>query len=149
MDTTTKLAVTATLHCLSGCAIGEITGMVIGSLMGMSNAGMIALSVVLAFTFGYALSMLPLARSGMELKKAFKLALAADTISILSMETIDNLFIAAVPGALDAGLTQWLFWVSLLSSLGIAFIVTVPVNRLLIKRGKGHALVHSMHHDHH
>jgi hypothetical protein len=142
----TRLAVSATLHCLTGCAIGEILGLVLATWWGWSNGPSIALAVVLAFVFGYAFTITPVLRSGLAVKSAVGVALAADTVSILTMEVIDNAVVLAVPGAMEAGLTTWLFWASLLSSLAIAFVVTVPVNRALIARGKGHAVVHRYHH---
>jgi hypothetical protein len=142
----TRAAVTATLHCLTGCAIGEVLGMVLATWWGLGNAATIALSVVLAFCFGYALTMAPVLRSGLSFGHATKVALAADTVSILTMELVDNGFILVVPGAIDAGLGDVLFWASLAASLVIAFVVTVPVNRALIARGRGHAVVHAYHH---
>jgi hypothetical protein len=142
----TRRAVSATLHCLTGCAIGEILGLVLATWWGWSNGPSIALAIVLAFAFGYALTIAPVLRSGLALKTAIGVALAADTVSILTMEVIDNAVILAVPGAMEAGLTTWLFWASLVFSLAVAFVVTVPVNRALIARGKGHAVVHQYHH---
>ena len=138
-------ATSATLHCLTGCAIGEILGMVIATALGLGNASSIAIAIVLAFVFGYGLTMRPLLRV-VGAKRAARLAFASDTVSIGTMEIVDNLFIVAVPGALAAGLTDSLFWWSLIVSLAIAFIVTVPMNRWLISRGKGHAVIHSYHH---
>jgi hypothetical protein len=146
MSTLTRLAITATLHCLTGCAIGEVLGMVIGTAAGLDDWTTVALSVVLAFAFGYAITMSPLLRAGLPVKQAVRTALAADTVSILTMEIVDNGFVVAVPGALDAGLASVLFWASLAASLVIAFVVTVPVNRWLIARGRGHAVVHQHHH---
>jgi hypothetical protein len=148
MDPMTKNAVSATLHCLTGCAIGEVLGMVIGTALGLHDVAMITLAIALAFIFGYALSIWPILRTGMPFKKALKVTLAADTISITSMEITDNLIIILIPGALYATLDSSLFWASLALSLLVAFIVTVPVNRWLIVRGKGHALVHHIHHNH-
>jgi Domain of unknown function (DUF4396) len=145
MSTLTRLAVTATLHCLTGCAIGEVLGMVIGTAAGLDNWTTVALSVVLAFVFGYSITMSPLLRAGLPVKQAVRTALAADTLSILTMEIVDNGFVVAVPGALDAGLGSVLFWASLAASLVVAFVVTVPVNRALIARGRGHAVVHQHH----
>jgi hypothetical protein len=138
--------VQATLHCLTGCAIGEILGMVIATAVGLGNAASIALAVVLAFFFGYALTLRPVLRAGIDLRRALRLALASDTISIATMEVVDNAFIVAVPGALAAGLANGLFWWSLLLSLAVAFVLTVPVNRWLILRGRGHAVLHELHH---
>ena len=140
-----RLAVSATLHCLTGCAIGEVLGLVLGTWWGWSDGPTIALAVVLAFLFGYALTVWPMLRSGLPLRSAVKIALAADTLSILTMEIVDNAIILAIPGAMDAGLTSPLFWGSLAVALAIAFVVTVPVNRALIARGKGHAVVHAHH----
>jgi hypothetical protein len=136
------VAVSATLHCLTGCAIGEIAGMAIGTALGFSNLGTIALSVVLAFVFGYSLTSMPLLRAGLALAAVVPIALASDTFSIATMEVADNAVVLAVPGALDAGLGTLLFWGSLAFSLAIAFVAAVPVNRWLIARGKGHAAVH-------
>ena len=141
----TRLAVAATLHCLSGCAIGEVLGMVIGTALGLHNLQTVLLAVVLAFFFGYGLTMRPILRSGLSLRAAVPVALAADTLSILTMEVVDNAVVLAVPGAMDAGLTSLLFWASLAGSLVVAFALTVPVNRWLIGRGKGHAVVHEFH----
>ncbi len=141
----TVTAITATVHCLTGCAIGEVLGMVIGTALDWHNAATVVLSIALAFVFGYSLTIVPVLRAGLALKAAIGVALAADTVSILVMEIVDNTVIVAVPGAMDAGLTSWLFWVSLAGSLVIAFIVTVPVNRMLIARGRGHAVVHAYH----
>jgi hypothetical protein len=138
-------AVRATLHCLTGCAIGEILGMIIATAFALGNAPSIVLSIVLAFVFGYALTMQPLLRAGLPARRAGTLALAADTVSISVMELMDNLVLLVVPGALAAGLADGLFWASLAASLVVAFVVTVPVNRALIARGKGHALVHAQH----
>jgi len=141
---TWRLAVAATLHCLTGCAIGEVLGMVIATAAGLGNAASIALSIVLAFAFGYGLTIRPLL-AAMSLPRATRLALASDTVSITTMEIVDNLFIIAVPGALAAGLADGLFWWSLVVSLAIAFVLTVPVNRWLIGRGRGHAVMHAYH----
>jgi hypothetical protein len=138
-------AVSATLHCLTGCAIGEVLGMVLATWWHWSNAPSILLAVVLAFFFGYLLTFTSVRRHGLTLTAGLKVAFAADTVSIAVMELIDNAFILAVPGAMAAGLGDVLFWWSLVASLAIAFLVTVPVNRWLIGRGQGHAVVHSMH----
>jgi hypothetical protein len=140
-----QTAVSATLHCLTGCAIGEILGMVISTALALSNAASIVISIVLAFVFGYGLTMRPLLEA-VGTRRAVRLAFASDTVSIATMEVVDNLFIIAVPGALAAGLADGVFWWSLIVSLVIAFIVTVPVNRWLISRGKGHAVIHAYHH---
>ena len=141
----TRQAITATLHCLTGCAIGEVLGMVIGTATGLSNAATVVLSVALAFVFGYALTMRGVLRGGLPLAQASKVALAADTVSIAVMEVVDNAVVLAVPGAMAAGLTSALFWGSLIGSLAVAFVVTTPVNRWMIARGKGHAVVHGQH----
>jgi hypothetical protein len=145
----TRLAVSATLHCLTGCAIGEVLGMVIGTALGWSDFATIALAIALAFVFGYALTVGPVLRSGLPLRAAIGVALAADTVSITVMEIVDNAVILAVPGAMDAGLDSWLFWLSLAFALAVAFVVTVPVNRWMIGRGKGHAVAHQYHHGAH
>lgn len=142
----TRTAISATLHCLTGCAIGEIAGMALATWWGWGNAGSIVLSIVLAFAFGYSLAMRPVLAAGLGVRGAFGVALAADTVSIAVMELADNGFMLAVPGALDAGLDDALFWGSLAASLAAAFVVTVPVNRALIARGKGHAVAHAYHH---
>jgi hypothetical protein len=141
----TRSAVQATLHCLTGCAIGEILGMVLATAFGLGNASSIGLSVVLAFGFGYALTLRPVLAAGVPWRRAARLAAASDTVSIATMEAVDNAFILVVPGALAAGLGDGLFWWSLGVSLIIAFVVTVPVNRALIARGRGHAVVHELH----
>ncbi|MFI7487823.1 DUF4396 domain-containing protein [Micromonospora echinaurantiaca] len=144
----TRLAITATLHCLTGCAIGEVLGMVIGTALGWSDLGTIALAVGLAFLFGYSLTVRPVLRSGVPLRTAVKVALIADTVSIGVMEVVDNGVMLAIPGAMEAGLTSWLFWASLAGALAVAFVVTVPVNRALIARGRGHAVTHQYHAGH-
>ena len=141
----TRNAVSATLHCLTGCAIGEVLGMIIGTALGWSNAATVILAVALAFFFGYALTVRPVLSAGLSFGAAVRVALAADTVSITVMEIVDNAFILAIPGAMDAGLTGPLFWLTLAAALAIAFVVTVPVNRWLIGRGKGHAVVHQFH----
>ena len=142
----TRLAVSATLHCLTGCAIGEVLGMVIGNALGWSNLATIALAVALAFVFGYSFTIGPVLRSGVALSAAIPIALAADTVSISVMEIVDNAVMLLVPGAMHAGVASWLFWGSLAFALAVAFVVTVPVNRWLIARGKGHAVVHRYRH---
>ena len=144
-----RLAFSATAHCLTGCAIGEVLGIVIGTALGWGNVATIALAVVLAFFFGYSLTMLPLLRSGLALATVLPLAFASDTLSITIMEIVDNLIIVLIPGAMDAGLTSALFWGSLAFSLVVAFVAAFPVNRWLIARGKGHAVVHEYHHGGH
>ena len=142
----TRLAVSATLHCLTGCAIGEVLGMVIGTALGWGNWPTVALAVVLAFFFGYSLTFGPVVRAGLPARQAVKVALAADTVSIAVMEVMDNAVVLTVPGAMEAGLADLLFWGSLALSFVVAFFVTVPVNRWLIGRGRGHAVVHAYHH---
>ena len=137
----------ATLHCLTGCAIGEVLGVVVGTALGWSTLATIVLAIVLAFFFGYGLTMLPLLRSGIALGAVLPLAFASDTLSITVMEIVDNLIIVVIPGAMDAGLGSLLFWGSLAFALAVAFVAAFPVNRYLISRGKGHAVVHK-HHDH-
>jgi hypothetical protein len=139
------VAWSATLLCLTGCAIGEVLGMVIGTALGWGNFETIALAVLLAFIFGYALTMRPLLASGMGLRQAAKLALAADTASITIMEIVDNAIMLAIPGAMDAPLDSLLFWASLAVALAVAAVAAFPVNRWLIARGKGHAVVHGHH----
>ena len=138
----TSLSFSATVHCLTGCAIGEVAGLAIGTALGFSNLGTIMLAVALAFFFGYGLTSLPLLRSGMPLGEVVPIAFASDTLSIATMEMVDNLIVLAVPGAMEAGLDSALFWGSLAFALVIAGLVAWPVNRWLIARGKGHAVVH-------
>ncbi len=138
----TAVAISATLHCLTGCAIGEIAGMAIGTAAGLSNPGTVVLSVALAFLFGYGLTSLPLLRAGLVLAAVIPIALASDTLSIATMEVVDNAIVLAIPGALEAGLGSLLFWGSLSFSLVVAGAFAVPVNRWLIARGRGHAVVH-------
>ncbi len=140
-----RVALSATVHCLTGCAIGEVLGMVIGTALGWGNLETIALAVVLAFISGYALTMLPLLRSGMELRQVMRIALAADTASITIMEIVDNLVMLVIPGAMDAGLDSFLFWGSLGFALVVAGVFAYPVNMWLIGRGQGHALAHAYH----
>lgn len=137
-----QLAFSATIHCLTGCSIGEILGMVIGTWFGLSNFSTIIISVILAFFFGYLLTMLPLLRSGIELRRAAGLALASDTLSIAIMEIVDNAIMLVIPGAMDAGLGEFRFWGSLLLSLVLAGAAAYPVVRWLILRGRGHAVIH-------
>jgi hypothetical protein len=138
----TNVSVSATLHCLTGCALGEIAGMAIGTALGFSNFGTVVLAIALAFVFGYSLTSLPLLRAGLALAAVIPIALASDTLSIAVMEIVDNLVVVVIPGAIDAGLDSLLFWGSLCFSLAVAFVAAVPVNRRLIARGKGHAAVH-------
>jgi len=144
--TLTRQAVSATLHCLTGCAIGEVLGLVIATALGWSDLPSIALAVTLAFIFGYAFTVTPVMRAGLTLRQALRVALIADTVSITVMEIVDNAVLLAVPGAMDAGLADWFFWGSLAFALAVAFVLTVPVNRAMIARGKGHATVHEYHH---
>ncbi len=138
----TGVALSATLHCLTGCAIGEVAGVAIGTALGWSNLATIALAIGLAFLFGYALTSLPLLRAGMALATVVPIALASDTLSIAVMEIVDNAILLIIPGAMDAGLGDVLFWGSLSVALVIAGAFALPVNRWLIARGKGHAVVH-------
>lgn len=140
-----RTAVTATLHCLTGCAIGEVLGMVVATALGWGDVASITISIALAFLFGYALTLGPILRAGIPPRRAARLTLASDTLSIATMEIVDNAFILLVPGAIAAGLSDSLFWWSLALSLVIAFVVAVPVNRWLIARGRGHALIHGLH----
>jgi hypothetical protein len=139
------MAAQATLHCLTGCAIGEVLGMVIGTALGLHDGATIALAVVLAFLFGYALTMRGVLRAGVPFRAAVRVALAADTVSILVMEIVDNAVLLGVPGAMEAGIGDALFWGALAVALAVAFVVTLPINRALMSRGKGHAVVHAMH----
>jgi hypothetical protein len=141
-----RLAFSATVHCLTGCAIGEVLGMVIGTALGWGDWPTILLAVVLAFCFGYSLTLVPLLRGGIALATALPLALASDTVSIAVMEVVDNAIMLLIPGAMEAGLTNLLFWGSLAAALAIAGAIAFPVNRWLIARGKGHAVVHEHHH---
>jgi len=140
-----RTAWSATLHCLTGCAIGEVLGMVIGTALGWGNGATIALAVVLAFFFGYLLTVLPLLKANLGRATALKLALAADTASITVMEIVDNAIMLVIPGAMDAGLASVLFWASLAVALAVAAVAAFPVNRWLIARGRGHAVVHAHH----
>ena len=143
---TRKTALSATVHCLTGCAIGEVLGMVIGTALALSNTATVVISVVLAFFFGYALTVRPLLGSGLPLRTAARLALASDTLSITTMEIVDNGIMLAIPGAMTAGLGTALFWGSLALSLVIAGVAAFPVNYWLIARGRGHAVLHQHHH---
>src|SRR3954471_23998264 len=140
-----RLAFSATVHCLTGCAIGEVAGMVIGTAFGWSNGATIAASIVLAFVFGYSLTSWPLLRAGLGLRRVAPLAFASDSLSIATMEIVDTLIIVLIPGAMAAGLGDALFWASLAVALVIAGLVAFPVNRWLLTRGKGHAVVHQYH----
>jgi Domain of unknown function (DUF4396) len=139
------MAASATLHCLTGCAIGEVLGMVIGTSLGWSDWSTVVLAVALAFVFGYALTMRGVLRAGLPFRRALTVALAADTVSIAVMEVVDNAVMLSVPGAMEAGISSALFWLALAGSLAVAFVVTLPVNRWMISRGRGHAVVHGMH----
>jgi hypothetical protein len=141
----TRMAVSATLHCLTGCAIGEVLGMVIGTALGWSDLQTIVLAVALAFVFGYSFTIGPVMRSGLPLRAAIPVALAADTLSITVMEIVDNAVLLLVPGAMEAHLDSWLFWGALALAFAVAFVVTLPVNRWMISRGRGHAVVHAYH----
>jgi hypothetical protein len=141
----TRLAFQATIHCLTGCGIGEVLGLGGATLLGLGNAASIVLGIVLAFVFGYGLTFVPLLRAGMPLLRATSITFAAETISITTMEIVDNLVVLAVPGAMDAGLVDILFWGSLALSLAFAFVAAFPVNRWLINRGLGHAVMRGMH----
>jgi hypothetical protein len=141
-----RIAATATLHCLTGCAIGEVAGIVIGTAAGWGDWPTIALAVVLAFVFGFSLTMVPLVRSGMALAAALPVAFAADAVSISVMEFVDNAVLLAIPGAMDAGLDSVRFWASLAFALAVAGLAAYPVNRYMIARGRGHACVHAHHH---
>lgn len=140
-----RTAFSATAHCLTGCAIGEVLGVMIGTALGWANLPTIVLAVVLAFFFGYSLTMLPLLRAGLALSAALALAFASDTLSIGVMELVDNAIILVIPGAMEAGLDEILFWASLAFSLVVAFFAAFPVNRYLIARGKGHSVIHAYH----
>lgn len=143
-----RLAAAATTHCLIGCGIGEVLGLVIADALGWEMVPSIGLAVVLAFIFGYGLTMRPLLGSGMSLGRATRTALVADTASITTMEIVDNGVLLLVPGAMEAGITDPFFWITLAAALAIAWVVTFPVNRWLIARGTGHAVVHGMHEGH-
>ncbi|HRF28445.1 MAG TPA: DUF4396 domain-containing protein [Candidatus Saccharibacteria bacterium] len=145
MHSVNKMALSATLHCLLGCSIGEVAGMIIGVWFGLGVVATVAISIALAFISGYSLSLLPLVRNKIPLASAMKLVLAADTLSILTMEIVDNAVIVVLPGAMSAGLTDLYFWATLALSLFIAFWVAFPVNRYLLSKGKGHALMHEYH----
>jgi hypothetical protein len=143
--TTPQLALRATIHCLTGCGIGEVLGLAGGTALGLSNATTIFLGIVLAYAFGYGLTLVPLVRAGMPLLRASGITFVAETLSITTMEIVDNVVVLAIPGAMDAALTDVLFWASLAVSLVFAFVAAFPVNRWLIARGLGHAIVHGAH----
>jgi hypothetical protein len=140
-----RIALSATLHCLIGCAIGEVAGMVIGTALGWGNLETIVLALALAFVSGYALTVLPLLRHGYGLRSATRVALAADTASIAVMEIVDNALMWAIPGAMDAALDSWLFWAALAASLAVAAVAAFPINRWLVRSGRGHALAPGHH----
>jgi hypothetical protein len=140
-----SMAISATLHCITGCAIGEIVGLVIGTIIGLSNGVNVGLAIILSFIFGYTLSLLPLIKNGLTFRKALPIILAADTLSILTMEVVDNTVMLSIPGAMGAGLVNPLYWMTMPLSLLMAFLVAVPVNKFLLLRGWGHALVHEHH----
>ena len=143
--TLNRLAFQATVHCLTGCAIGEVLGLAIATALGWHDLPSIALAIVLAFIFGYALTIRQLLAGGIPFRRAARTAFASDTISITVMEIVDNLLLLAIPGAMAAGLLDALFWGSLAIALAVAFVVTLPVNRWLIARGMGHAIIHAGH----
>jgi hypothetical protein len=146
MNESWRTAITATLHCLTGCAIGEVLGMVLATWWGWGDVASVVLAVGLAFFFGYLLTFVGVRRAGLDVSSAVRAALAADTLSITVMELVDNGFLLMWPGAMEATLADPLFWVALGASLAVAFVVTVPVNRWMIGRGRGHAVVHAYHH---
>lgn len=143
-----KMAASATLHCLTGCALGEIVGLIVGTILGWSNLQTILLATVLAFAFGFTLSTLPLRKAGLGFFAALSIVFAADTLSIATMELVDNLVMAAIPGAMSAGIVNPLFWISMPISLTAAYLAAFPVNKYLLSKGKGHALVMKYHHNH-
>ena len=143
------MAASATLHCLTGCAVGEVTGLIIGTALGWSALQTIALAVALAFLFGYALSTLPLRKAGLGFMAALSIVFAADTLSIATMEVVDNTVMALIPGAMSAGLVSPLFWISMPIALTVAYFAAFPVNKYLLTKGKGHALVMKYHEGHH
>ena len=145
-DSLWRQAIAATLHCLTGCAIGEVLGMLIGTALGWHDLATVVLSITLAFVFGYALTARAVLRAGLPLTAALGVAFAADTVSITVMEVVDNALMLLIPGAMDSGIASGIFWGALAVSLAVAFVLTVPVNRWLISRGRGHAVMHSYHH---
>lgn len=148
MTSSWRMAITATRHCLAGCAIGEVLGMVLTTWWGWGNAANVALSIALAFTFGYLLTYTGVRRLGADARTAFQAALASDTISIATMEVVDTAFLLLLPGAMAATLASGLFWWSLALALALAFVAAVPVNHWLLERGRGHAVVHRFHEEH-
>ena len=147
MNPRNSMAANATLHCLTGCAIGEILGLMVGTALGLGNAATIALAIALAFVFGYTLSTLPLVKAGLGFFAALSVVFAADTLSIVVMEVVDNVVMAVIPGAMDAGLVNPIFWLGMIIALSAAFVAAFPVNRYLIDKGKGHALTHHAMHE--
>lgn len=141
-----SMAASATLHCLTGCAIGEVVGLIVGTAAGLGNAATIVISIALAFVFGFTLSSLPLLRAGLTLGATLSVVVAANTLSIATMEVVDNVVMWLIPGAMNAGLVNAVFWVGMMISLTVAFFGAYPVNRYLLQRGKGHALTHEYHH---
>lgn len=151
-STINSMAASATLHCLTGCAIGEIAGLMVGAALGLGTGATVLLAVALSFFFGYLLSTLPLLKAGLDFFAALSVVFAADTLSIATMEAVDNLVMVAIPGAMNAGLVDPVFWLSMMVALAAAFAAAFPVNRYLLAKGKGHALTHQFHHgghDHH
>lgn len=148
-DAIDKMAIAATLHCLTGCAIGEVLGLLIGTALGLSSIATIILAVALAFVFGFTLSAIPLVKAGLSFTKALSVVVAADTLSIATMEFVDNLVMAIIPGAMNAGLVNPIFWLAMPASLFVAFWAAYPVNKALLKRNKGHALTMRHLHGHH
>lgn len=144
-----QMAASATLHCLTGCAIGEITGLITGTALGLDNLTTVVISITLAFVFGFSLSTLPLLQAGLTFTKALSVVVAADTLSITTMEIVDNLVMLMIPGAMSAGLVNPLFWIAMPVSLAAAFVAAYPVNKYLLQRNKGHALTMKYHHGHH
>ncbi len=142
---TDGLALAATIHCLTGCGIGEVVGLGGATALGLGNLASLVLGIVLAYAFGYGLTLVPLLRAGMPLLRATLVTFAAETLSITTMEIVDNVVVVAIPGAMDAGITDLLFWGSLAVSLALAFVAAYPLNRWLVARGLGHARVHSQH----
>jgi hypothetical protein len=145
-DSLNRVAASATAHCLTGCAIGEILGLAIGTALGWGNLATIVLAILLAFVFGYGLTSVPLLRAGLPFRTVAGLAFASDTFSITVMEIVDNAIVLVIPGAMEAGLDDPLFWSSLAFALAVAYVAAFPVNRWLIRRGRGHAVVHAYHH---
>ncbi len=143
-----KMAASATLHCLTGCAIGEVAGLIIGTTLGLGNTATVALAIVLAFIFGFTLSTLPLRKAGLGFFAALSIVFAADTLSIATMEVVDNAVMLVIPGAMAAGILEPLFWISMAIALAVAYCVAYPVNLYLLKKGKGHALVMKYHTKH-